>query len=215
MTAPTAGPACDRNRFRPQSGPVIATRRLKENAMRVSFDLDEVLFVNPKVYEIEEPPRGIAGLFFKERLRKGTVELIRELQKRGFEAWVYTSSFRSEGYIKKLFAKYGVTFDGIVNGERHNREVQRGRAQKLPQKMPPYYRISLHIDDEESIIRSGVAFGFRTFRVYEPDDQWVQKVLDEAERVRSLEEKIQKMRSAVENSEQLSRLGEKAAEQKG
>ena len=66
--------------------------------MRVSFDLDEVLFVDPKKYEIEEPLRGLAGMLFKERLRKGTVKLIHELQKRGFEVWIYTSSFRSERY---------------------------------------------------------------------------------------------------------------------
>lgn len=50
--------------------------------MRVSFDLDEVLFVNPDKYKIEKPLRGLAGMFYKEKLRKGTPELIHELQKR-------------------------------------------------------------------------------------------------------------------------------------
>ena len=162
--------------------------------MRVSFDLDEVLFVDPGKYEIEEPLHGLAGMLFKEKLRKGTVELIHELQKRNFEVWVYTSSYRSENYIKRLFKHYGIVFDGIINAERHNREVQRGRSQRLPQKMPPHYQISLHIDDEENIIRSGVSFGFRTFRIYEPDDKWVQKVLDEAERVRGIEMRQQAYR---------------------
>ena len=162
--------------------------------MRVSFDLDEVLFVDPKRYEIEKPPRGLAAMLFSERLRKGTPELIHELQKRGFEVWVYTSSYRTESYIKRLFRLYGVTFDGIVNAQRHNREVQRDRKQILPQKMPPHYQISLHIDDEENIIRSGTSFGFRVFRVYEPDPEWVQKVLNEAERVRSLEIKQKALR---------------------
>ena len=53
--------------------------------MRISFDLDEVLFVDPKRYEIEKPPRGLAAMLYSERLRKGTPELIHELQKRGFE----------------------------------------------------------------------------------------------------------------------------------
>ena len=183
--------------------------------MRISFDLDEVLFVNPRIYEIETPPRGLAGIFYKERLRKGTIELIHELQKRGFEVWIYTSSFRSTRYIMKLFKHYGIVPDGVVNGERHNREVQRGRAQRLPQKMPPYYRISLHIDDEESVIQSGVAFGFKTFRVYEPDDQWVKKVLNEAERVRKLEEKTTLMQELKKKTEQVSRLVDIASKQKG
>ena len=81
-----------------------------------------------------------------------------------------------------------------MNAQRHNREVQRDRKQILPQKMPPHYQISLHIDDEENIIRSGTSFGFRVFRVYEPDPEWVQKVLNEAERVRSLEIKQKALR---------------------
>jgi hypothetical protein len=47
--------------------------------MRISFDLDEVLFVDPNRYAIEKPPGGLAGILFKEKLRKGTVELIHEL----------------------------------------------------------------------------------------------------------------------------------------
>ena len=82
--------------------------------MRISFDLDEVLFVDPKRYEIEKPPRGLAAMLYSERLRKGTPELIHELQKRGFEVWVYTSSYRTESYIKRLFRLYGVTFDELI-----------------------------------------------------------------------------------------------------
>ena len=76
----------------------------------------------------------------------------------------------------------------IVNAERHEREVQKGHIQRLPQKVPPRYQISLHIDDEESIIKNARTYGFHALRVYEPDDEWVTKVLNEAERIRKLEE---------------------------
>jgi hypothetical protein len=155
--------------------------------MRISFDLDEVLFVNPENYKIEPPPGWLHRRLYRERLRAGTVELINELQNRGFEVWVYTSSFRPETYIKNLFGGYGVKFDGIVNGARHEREVQMGRRQRLPQKVPPHYQISLHIDDEESIIRNARTYGYHVLRVYEPDDEWAAKVLGEAERIRKLE----------------------------
>ena len=106
--------------------------------MKVSFDLDEVLFVDPKRFEIEKPPRGLAGLFYKERLRKGTVNLMHKLQSEGFEIWVYTSSYRSVQYIDNLFRLYGVRFDGIVNAQRHEMEVQGGHRQRLPQKKRTY-----------------------------------------------------------------------------
>ena len=156
--------------------------------MRISFDLDEVLFVDPNKYETEAPPAFPRNILFPERLRKGTVRLIHELQREGFEVWVYTSSFRSAVYIRALFRNYGVRFDDIVNGERHQREVQGQHPQPLPTKMPGVYRISLHIDDEDSVIQNGRLYGFRTLRVYEPDPEWAEKILAEARRIRKLEE---------------------------
>lgn len=155
--------------------------------MRVSFDLDDVLFVSPDQYETEPPPRAPFNRFFPERVRKGTPELIRTLQNEGFEVWIYTSSFRSERYLRALFHCYGIHFDHIVNAQRHLREVQRDRKQILPQKMPNFYRISLHVDDEAVIHENGRLYGFRTLRVYEPDEQWTEKVLNEARRIRDLE----------------------------
>lgn len=155
--------------------------------MRISFDLDEVLFVDPKTFDIEDPPAFPFNRIYPERLRKGTVELIHTLQKQGFEVWVYTSSSRPAYYIRSLFRHYGIRFDGIVNNPRHLKEVQKNLPQLLPQKMPGHYRIALHIDDEDVIHQYGRRLGFRTFKVCDPDPDWVKKVLAEAERVRRLE----------------------------
>ncbi|MBR1669740.1 MAG: HAD family hydrolase [Butyrivibrio sp.] len=156
--------------------------------MKVSFDLDEVLFVDPDTFEVEPELRFPLNRMFPERLRKGTVRLINELQKRGFEVWVYTSSFRSDLYIRTLFRYYGVKFDEIVNGYRHLKEVQGNRAQTLPQKVPGHYRISLHIDDEDVVIANARSYGYRALQIRDPDPEWVGKVLEEAERIRELEE---------------------------
>lgn len=156
--------------------------------MRISFDLDEVLFVSPDDYETEPPLRFPLNRLFPERLRKGTVKLIHDLQAEGFEVWVYTSSFRAEIYIRNLFRHYGVKFDQIVNGDRHLKEVQGSRDKPLPQKMPNFYRISLHVDDEDAIHENGKIYGFHTWKVYEPDEQWAEKLMAEAKRIRDLEE---------------------------
>lgn len=159
--------------------------------MKISFDLDEVLFVSPDVYETEPPLRFPLNRLFPERLRKGTVKLIHDLQAEGFEVWVYTSSFRAEIYIRNLFRHYGVKFDQIVNGDRHLKEVQGNRDRPLPQKMPNFYRISLHVDDEDAIHENGKIYGFHTWKVYEPDPDWAEKLMAEAKRIRALEEKKQ------------------------
>lgn len=155
--------------------------------MRISFDLDDVLFVSPKSYETEPEPPFPHNRLFKERLRKGTPELIHRLQDEGFEVWIYTSSYRRVSYLKKLFRAYGISFDGIVNAQRHEKEVQRDRPKLLPTKMPSFYHISLHIDDEKSVEKNGKLFGFRTLRVYEPDEHWGEKVLEEARRIKRIE----------------------------
>ena len=154
--------------------------------MRVSFDLDEVLFVSPATHRTEPPLPFPFRDFFRERLRLGTPELVRTLQQMGFEVWVYTSSFRSERYITWLFRLYGVRFDGIVNGNRHLREVQRSSKTVLPQKLPSRYRISLHVDDEEVICSLGPQYGFKTYRLDAQDDDWKEKIIARAEQVRRL-----------------------------
>ena len=159
----------------------------KGRKMRVSFDLDEVLFVSPETH-ITEPrlPFPLRNIY-RERLRLGTPELIWELQIQGYEVWVYTSSFRSEGYIRRLFRCYGIRLDGIVNGTRHLKEVQRDSKQILPQKLPNRYRISLHIDDEEVICTAAGQYGFRAYQLNSQDDNWKEKIIEQADRIRKIE----------------------------
>ncbi|MBO4915544.1 MAG: HAD family hydrolase [Oscillospiraceae bacterium] len=158
--------------------------------MRVSFDLDEVLFVSPQTHKTEPPLVFPFNLVFKERLRLGTPELINGLQKLGYEVWIYTSSFRTEKYIKWLFRLYGVCFDGIVNAQRHMNEVQRNIRETLPQKLPNRYRISLHIDDEEIVCSLGRQYGYRTYRLDAQDDDWKEKIICRAEEIKTLEQRI-------------------------
>jgi len=162
--------------------------------MIVSFDLDEVLFVNPATHETEPPLHFPYDRLFPERLRKGTVQLIHDLQAKGFQVWVYTSSYRTETYIRALFRMYRVRFDEIVNGKRHEREVQGDRTRRLPMKLPSHYRIGLHIDDEQAVLQNAREYGFRALRVCEPDEHWAEKIIDEACRIRVIEEKLDALR---------------------
>lgn len=156
--------------------------------MRVSFDLDEVLFVSPETHKTEPPPPFPFNRIFVERLRLGAPDLIRKLQALGYEVWVYTSSYRTERYIKGLFRLYGVRFDGIINATRHLKEVQRNNKTILPQKMPNRYRISLHIDDEMVICTSARQYGFNAYHLDAQDDDWEEKIIARANEIKRLEE---------------------------
>ncbi len=152
--------------------------------MRVSFDLDEVLFVSPTDHKTEPPLKFPYNRIYKEQLRLGTPDLIRTLQEMGYEVWVYTSSFRTERYIRNLFKHYGVHFDSIVNGNRHLREVQRMKKEILPQKMPSFYRINLHVDDESVVCTQGRQYGFDVYQLDAQDDEWKEKIIARAEAIK-------------------------------
>lgn len=151
--------------------------------IRVSFDLDEVLFVSPATHKTEPPLRFPFNRIYKERLRLGTAKLIPRLREEGIEVWVYTSSYRSENYIRNLFRHYGVRFDGIVNAQRHMKEVQKGRREIMPGKLPNFYHISLHVDDETVFASYGKQYGFKVYELNAQDDDWADKIIDRVHQI--------------------------------
>ncbi len=163
-------------------------REDNEKKMRVSFDLEEVVFGSTLTHKTEPELMFPFNKIFKERLRLGTPDLINDLQALGYEVWVYTSSFRSERYIRTLFRLYKVKFDGIINGSRHLREVQKDHKETLPQKLPNRYRISLHVDDETVICSWGREYGFNTYQLEAQDDDWKDKIIARAEEIRGKSE---------------------------
>lgn len=149
--------------------------------------MDEVLFVSPQTHKTEPPLPFPLSHIFRERLRFGTKRLLPKLQELGYDVWIYTSSFRSEQYIRWLFRLYGIRLDGIVNGQRHLREVQGKRKEVLPQKMPGRYRITLHVDDETVVVTNGVLYGFNVYQLDAQDDDWEQKIIDRVQKIQERE----------------------------
>lgn len=154
--------------------------------MRVSFDLDDTLFVDPKKFKTENALHFPFNKIYQERLRLGTVALFKYLKENGIEAWIYTTSFRSERYIRGLFRRYGIRLCEVVNGERHEREVQRGGREAMPSKYPAKYRIDLHVDDDVSVKQNGDTYGFGVHIIGEDDEQWTEKIIKKIEKIRSI-----------------------------
>lgn len=154
--------------------------------MRVSFDLDDTLFVDPEKFRTEKALLFPFNKIYRERLRLGTVGLFKYLEEHDIETWVYTTSFRSERYIRRLFRRYGIRLCEVVNGERHAREVQRDSREALPSKYPGKYRIDLHIDDDISVKQNGDTYGFRVHIVGAEDERWVEKIIEHIEKIRTV-----------------------------
>lgn len=154
--------------------------------MIVSFDLDDTLFVDPHKFDTEPPLRFPYKFFYKERLRLGTIQLLSKIRKNDISLWVYTTSFRSEKYIKSLFRCYGIKIDNVINGERHQKEVQGNKLQAMPSKYPSKYRIDLHIDDDVSVYQNGIRYGFKVFLIKNEDIDWVNNIWNEIERMKEM-----------------------------
>lgn len=152
--------------------------------MKVSFDLDETLFIDPDKIPAEEKLKFPYCLLYKERLRLGAIELIKRLQEEQIEVWIYTTSFRTQAYIRKLFKRYGIILQGIVNGQRHQEEVQGIKKEPMPSKYPARYRIDLHIDDDVSVMQNGKLYGFNVFIVKRDHKEWVKEILEQVNKIK-------------------------------
>lgn len=149
--------------------------------MRVSFDLDDTLFVDPEKFKTERPLPFPLSKIFRERLRLGSIALFKYLKEHNIEPWIYTTSYRSERYIRGLFLCYGIRLCEVVNGARHAEEVQRNSHEGMPSKYPSKYRIDLHIDDDISVKQNGDTYGFRVLIVGEDDETWIEKIIAKIE----------------------------------
>ena len=151
--------------------------------MIVSFDLDDTLFVSAQDFKVENELKFPWNKIYKERLRYGTKSLFKRLEEMGIEIWIYTTSFRSEKYIRKLLKHYGLKVTQVVNGQRHMREVQGDKKEPMPSKYPGKYRIDLHVDDDISVAQNGSVYGFKVHILGAQDDLWAEKIIEKVERI--------------------------------
>lgn len=143
--------------------------------MIISFDIDNTLIPYSNEFEVENRTI-IARLLRAERIRKGTVKLFTELERRGHEVWIYTTSFRSPINLKKTFISYGLNPKTIINGAISKKRLKEVNCKSS--KNPKLFGIDIHIDDSEGVEIEGQRDGFKTIIIKTTDEYWTSKVLD-------------------------------------
>ena len=141
--------------------------------MNISFDLDSTLIPNGKEFETENR-NDIAKLFGIEKMRKGTRELISDLQNEGHKIHIYTTSYRTKRKIRLTLKYYGIKVSRIVN-EKENRKVLKSRNINSS-KFPPAFDFDLHIDDLKGVGIESERFNFKTIIVEPTDKNWIEKI---------------------------------------
>ena len=92
--------------------------------MRISFDIDDTLVCGSNV-PAEQCVPWWGRLWYPERLRHGTCELLQELARRKHRLWIYATSYRPPRYLRGWFRSLGVRVEDVVNQERHEQIVGR------------------------------------------------------------------------------------------
>ncbi|MCV2485023.1 hypothetical protein OD917_08820 [Flavobacterium sp. SH_e] len=141
--------------------------------MIISFDLDDTLIANNK-FDLEKM-NLFQKLFRIERIRKGTLALFKELKRRKYKIYIYTTSHRSASRIKWTFYSYGVSIDYVINQQKHHKNILKRKF--VCSKFPPMFNIDIHVDDSIGVEIEGNKYGFKTIIISETDKDWTQTVL--------------------------------------
>lgn len=141
--------------------------------MIISFDLDDTLIPGTKKFDTLERT-FLQKLWKVEKLRVGTIELMKACQAKGHKVYVYTTSYRPPRRIWWMFYLYGIKLDKVINQQVHNQFV---RMPAKPSKYPPAFNIDLHIDDSKGVEIEGNHFNFRTIIVSEDNLNWTADIL--------------------------------------
>lgn len=140
--------------------------------IEISFDLDDTLICHGTQ---NEPLNFIQNLFCPERLRLGTRELFKKLDKKGYRLSIYTTSFRSKRYIRRIFRLHGISVYKIINGDTHAKPLK-ARGGTFA-KIPDEFGFDIHIDDAP-ICPNDSKTSTKVFLVT-ATDSWAEKVLAE------------------------------------
>lgn len=135
---------------------------------RIAFDLDNTLIRSGYDFPIEKPKRRLASYFVSyEPLREGITELVERCAAAGYRPCVYTSSYRSVFYIKRMFWLYKIKLDIVVNQAKHDAHV-RVRSSKYP----PAFNIDILVDDSPGLSIEGERFHFNTIIIQPENNNW-------------------------------------------
>ncbi len=143
--------------------------------MIISFDIDNTLIPYSSEFEVEN--KSIcARLIGAESIRLGTIDLFNELEGRGHEVWIYTTSFRSPLNLRRTFKAHGLNPTTIINEKINKQKLKKHNCSAS--KNPKLFGIDIHIDDSRGVEIEGFQYGFATIIIGISDDNWVSVVSD-------------------------------------
>ena len=152
-------------------------RKILQNSThekRAAFDLDEVLLRSPDDPYLEKPLPAPWNKTYKERIRLGVPALFHELEKRGYDIWLYSMGYPSVDAVQDYFQLYHVNVTGVIAAV--GRRNWSGRAD-LEQMIQGKYRSTLHIDNDMVLQVSRDTKTHREYALSGAPEAWSQDIL--------------------------------------
>lgn len=148
------------------------------NVKRVIFDFDEILCTTAEHPRAEETPRLLFSIFekvFQERLRWGAPALIQELQRQGFDVWVFTNQYHSLDYMESFFKAYKLKMDGIINGA--GRKKSKKLEQEYREMVEKKYKLIYNVIHDGIVRIEPANKTFESYDLEASDSEWANKVM--------------------------------------
>lgn len=159
------------------------TRMLESsnNNKRVAFDLDEVLLATTE-NSCETVTEKIQSKQIKERLKKGVPDVIKALQNRGYDVWVYTAGYFTEDYIRAIFKLYKLEVSGIINGVNPEKKNNSDEVKRTRERMAKKYKTVLNIDNESVVRINSENKDYNQYSITKNEAEWSREVVNIIER---------------------------------
>ena len=130
-----------------QESDIIDAVNRSDNKLCISIDLDEVLMCNGTDYPADMELIFPFNIFLPGKIRKNAPYMIKELQKNGFDVWVYTGSYKSVQYIDRFLRMHKINVQGIINGMK-TKKVSGNMMNAFKEK----YKTIVHLDNDSVLI---------------------------------------------------------------
>ena len=146
--------------------------------MRVTLDLDEVVFRPENDPYLEKPLLFPLNRIYRERIRLGVPALFNFLNSRRCDIWVYTARYCSLDDLKRLFRHYHMRVTGIVTGTARKINAGSKTGKEVEKMITACYRKTLHIDNELVLCTNRDTRAFEEHRLSGSAADWSREVME-------------------------------------
>lgn len=117
-----------------------------DNHMRVTLDLDEVVFSPADGAAEKARPFAIRPLERKP-IRLGIPALFRFFRTQGYDVWVYTTQYYSMDDVECCFARRRAKVTGVVTGAGRKTLTDKASGNEVENMIADKYDVTIHIDN--------------------------------------------------------------------